>query len=173
MTAATEREPQPVIRIAAAPDLPRIVEIYNAAIPTRQSTADLEPVSVRSRVAWFAIHDAQRRPIWVIEEAGVVVGWLSFSDYYGRPAYHATVEVGLYLAPEAQGRGLGRLLLRHAVAAAPGLGVRSLLWITFADNAASTRLAEAHGFTRWGLLPRVTELDGIRRDIAILGRELG
>ncbi len=104
MTAATERAPQPVIRVAVAPDLPRIVEIYNAAIPTRQSTADLEPVSVRSRVAWFAIHDAQRRPIWVIEEAGVVVGWLSFSDYYGRPAYHATVEVGLYLAPEAQRR---------------------------------------------------------------------
>ncbi len=173
MGAGTGPANAPVIRLAAAPDLPRIVDIYNAAIPTRRSTADLEPVSVRSRVAWFAIHDARRRPIWVIEEGGAVVGWLSFSDYYGRPAYHATVEVGLYLAPEAQGRGLGHRLLQHAIDAAPSLGVRSLLWITFADNAASVRLAETHGFARWGLLPRVTELDGERRDIAILGLELG
>lgn len=163
---------EPVIRLAAAPDLPRIVEIYNAAIPTRRSTADLEPVSVRSRVAWFAIHDPARRPIWVAEVAGVVVGWLSFSDYYGRPAYATTVEVGLYLAPDAQGRGLGRALLGHAIAAAPELGVRSLLWITFADNAPSIALAERFGFARWGLLPRVTELDGERRDVAILGLEL-
>lgn len=163
----------PTIRLAAAPDLPRIVEIYNAAIPTRRSTADLEPVSVRSRVAWFAIHDPARRPIWVVEVGGVVVGWLSFSDYYGRPAYRTTVEVGLYLAPEAQGQGLGRALLGHAIEAAPALGVRSLLWITFADNAASVALAERFGFARWGLLPRVTELDGERRDVAILGLELG
>ncbi len=164
---------EPTIRLAVAPDLPRIVEIYNASIPTRRSTADLEPVTVRSRVAWFAIHDAARRPIWVIEDGGQVVGWLSFSDFYGRPAYHATVEVGLYLAPEAQGRGLGHLLLAHAISAAPTLGVRSLLWITFDDNAPSVRLAERHGFVRWGLLPRVTELDGERRDIAMLGLELG
>ena len=162
----------PTIRYAVAPDLPRIVDIYNAAIPTRRSTADLEPVSVRSRVAWFAVHEPRRRPIWVVEEDGVVLGWLSVSDYYGRPAYHATVEVGVYLAPEAQGRGLGRALLAHAIAELPALGVWSVLWITFADNAASMALAERFGFERWGLLPRVTELDGVRRDIAILGLEL-
>jgi L-amino acid N-acyltransferase YncA len=160
------------IRVALAPDLPTIVEIYNAAIPTRRSTADLEPVSVRSRVAWFALHDPARRPIWVVETSGVVVGWLSLSDYYPRPAYHATAEVGVYLAPRAQGRGLGRRLLEFAIAAAPTLGVRSLVWVTFADNAASIRLAEHAGFVEWGLLPRVTELDGVRRDVAILGRDI-
>lgn len=162
----------PQIRLARAPDLPRIVEIYNAAIPSRRSTADLEPVSVRSRVAWFAMHDPARRPIWVVELDGAVAGWLSFSDYYGRPAYHATVEVGVYLAPEAQGRGLGGALLAHAIAEAPALGVRTLLWITFSENVASERLAASFGFARWGLLPRVTELDGVRRDVAIHGLEL-
>lgn len=160
------------IRLARDPDLPRIVEIYNAAIPTRRSTADLEPVSVRSRVAWFAIHDPERRPIWVIERGGVVDGWLSLSDFYGRPAYAATAEVGLYLAPEAQGAGLGGQLLRHAIDAAPGLGVRTLLWISFADNEASMALASRYGFEPWGLLPRVAELDGERRDVAMLGLEL-
>jgi L-amino acid N-acyltransferase YncA len=162
----------PVIRDARAPDLPRIVDIYNAAIPTRRSTADLEPVTVRSRVAWFAMHEPARRPIWVIEDDGVVLGWLSISDFYGRPAYHATVEIGVYLAPEAQGRGLGAQLLRHAIEAAPALGIWTMLWITFADNAVSMALAERFGFASWGHLPKVTELDGERRDIAILGLEL-
>lgn len=37
-------------------DLPRIVEIYNQAIPTRLSTADLEPVTIESKKAWFDAH---------------------------------------------------------------------------------------------------------------------
>lgn len=172
MSGAADPNHHRSIRLAAAPDLPRIVEIYNAAIPGRQATADLEPVSVRSRVAWFAIHDAARRPIWVIEVAGVVAGWLSFSDFYGRPAYAATVEVGVYLAPEAQGRGYGAALLAHAIEQAPALGVRSLLWITFTHNPGSIALAERFGFEPWGTLPRVTELDGMRRDVAIYGLEL-
>lgn len=161
-----------LVRHARAPDLPRIVEIYNASIPSRRSTADLEPVTVRSRVAWFALHEPARRPIWVVERSGAVLGWLSFSDYYGRPAYHATVEVGVYVAPEGQRQGLGAQLLAHALGAAPDLGIRSLLWITFAENRASVALANRFGFERWGLLPRVTELDGVRRDVEILGLDV-
>lgn len=173
MSGAAGSDPEVQIRLALAPDLPRIVEIYNASIPTRRSTADLEPVTVRSRVAWFAVHEPRRRPIWVAADPdGSILGWLSISDYYGRPAYHSTVEVGVYIAPEAQGRGLGARMLEHALAAAPELGIRSLLWITFADNDASIALASRFGFERWGLLPRVTELDGVRRDIEILGLEL-
>ena len=40
-------------RIATREDLPQIVAIYNATIPSRAVTADLEPVSVQSRVEWF------------------------------------------------------------------------------------------------------------------------
>jgi len=44
----------PKIRLATTADLPAIVAIYNATIPTRQSTADLEPVSVVSRRPWLS-----------------------------------------------------------------------------------------------------------------------
>jgi L-amino acid N-acyltransferase YncA len=43
-------------REATRADLPSIVEIYNATIPSRMVTADLEPVSVESRVHWFEQH---------------------------------------------------------------------------------------------------------------------
>lgn len=160
------------LRIARLEDLPAIVGIYNASIPGQRSTADLEPVTVESRMAWFVMHAPERRPIWVADRGGEVVGWLSFSDYYGRPAYASTVEVGVYVAPDAQGAGVARALVSHAIAEAPRLGVRTMLWITFAVNDASVALAERFGFARWGLLPKVTELSGVRRDIAILGLEL-
>lgn len=160
------------IRQARLEDLPAIVAIYNASIPGQRSTADLEPVTVESRMAWFVMHAPDHRPIWVAERAGDVVGWLSFSDYYGRPAYETTVEVGVYIAPTAQGQGVARALTAHAIAAAPSLNVRTMLWITFAVNGPSIKLAESFGFARWGLLPKVTELSGVRRDIAILGLEV-
>ena len=172
MTAAADSTAPAAIRQARLEDLTAIVEIYNASIPSQQSTADLEPVTVESRMAWFVMHAPSHRPIWVAEIAGQVVGWLSFSDYYGRPAYDTTVEVGVYVAEAAHGRGVGRALTRHAIEMAPSLNVRTLLWITFAVNEASLRLAEAFGFEQWGLLPKVTELSGVRRDIAILGLEL-
>ena len=60
--------------------------IYNSTVAGRAVTADLDPVSVDSRIAWFHAHNATRRPLWVAEADGQMVGWLSFSDFYGRPA---------------------------------------------------------------------------------------
>jgi phosphinothricin acetyltransferase len=55
------------IRDATAADLPAIVDIYNSTIPSRMVTADLEPVSVASREAWFADHSPERWPLWMAE----------------------------------------------------------------------------------------------------------
>lgn len=160
-------------RDAVEADLPAIVAIYNTTIAGRRVTADLEPVSVDSRLAWFRAHNAERRPLWVAESASEIVGWLSFSDFYGRPAYGASVEVSIYLAESARGRGLGRVFLERAIAQAPTYGVRTLLGFIFGHNDPSLRLFERHGFVRWGTLPRVAALDGIERDLVIVGLRLG
>jgi phosphinothricin acetyltransferase len=153
--------------------LPDIVAIYNASIPGRMATADTEPVTVAARRAWFAEFDPARRPLWVhTREKGAVDGWLSLRSFYGRPAYHATVETGVYVAAPAQRRGIGRALLGHALEAAPALGIRTVLAFVFAHNVASIALFERAGFAPWGLLPQVAELDGVERDLAILGRRL-
>ena len=156
-------------RDALPADLPGIVAIYNATIPGRGVTADLEPVSVESRRAWFDAHRPERRPLWVAEAEGDLLGWLSYSDFYGRPAYSASVEVSIYLAEQARRRGLGRAFLQRAIAHAPAIGIRTLLGFIFGHNEASLALFERHGFTRWGTLPRVASLDGIERDLVIVG----
>ena len=162
------------IRHAAPSDLPEIVAIYNAAIPGRMATADLAPVSVADRKQWFAEFDPARRPLWVCcGEAGhEPLAWLSLRSFYGRPAYDETVEVGIYTAPRAQRRGYARQLLDHALHEAPALRITTLLAFTFAHNAPSLGLFRSAGFREWGNLPGIAKLDGIRRDLLILGKAL-
>jgi phosphinothricin acetyltransferase len=161
-----------VVRDAHERDLPRIVAIYNEAIPERRATADTEPVSLASRQPWFREHTPARRPLWVAERDGVIAGWLSFQSFYGRPAYAATAELSIYVSPDAQRVGIGGRLLTRAIERAPGLGVATLLAFVFGHNEPSLRLFERHGFERWGRLPRVAQLDGVERDLLILGRRV-
>lgn len=182
-------------RLATAEDLPAIVAIYNATIDSRMVTADIEPVSVESRLAWFQEHDPQKRPLWVVDAAQVagqvttasnaafdevasqdgdaqVVAWLSFSDFYGRPAYAGTAEISIYVAEGARGKGVGRCLMQAAIDFAPQLNLHTLLGFIFGHNQPSLSLFSAFGFATWGHLPRVAVLDGIERDLLIVGKRV-
>ncbi|HTQ32360.1 MAG TPA: GNAT family N-acetyltransferase [Opitutaceae bacterium] len=162
------------LRDAAEADLPAIVEIYNATIPGRMVTADTEPVSVESRLPWFRAHNPRTRPIWVMDDpaGGGVCAWLSFSSFYGRPAYQPTAEISLYVAEPHRRRGLGKYLLGAAITRAPVCDVRTLLGFIWAHNEPSLRLFEKSGFDRWAHLPRVAVLDGVERDLVIVGRRV-
>ena len=160
------------VRDATQGDLPAVVAIYNATIPSRLVTADVEPVSVASRLRWFHEHTPEHRPLWVAEEAGIIAGWLSYSSFHPRPAYQATCELSIYLAPDFRRRGLGSLLLSRAIEHAPRLEVTSLVGLIFGHNLPSLGLFEKFAFARWGFLPRVAMLDGVERDLVIVGRRV-
>ncbi|MDM9580561.1 GNAT family N-acetyltransferase [Nostoc sp. GT001] len=157
------------IRHAAETDLPVIVAIYNAAVPSRMATADLEPVSVESRLAWFKGRSPSQRPLWVIEIDGIIAGWLSFQSFYGHSAYSKTAEISIYIAPNFHRCGLGRQLLAQAINESPSLGIKSLVCFIFAHNQPSLKLFETFGFERWGHLPNIAELDSVERDLVIMG----
>lgn len=159
-------------RAATRSDLAQIVEIYNATVPTRMVTADTEPVSVESRVPWFEEHTPTFRPLWVVEAEGRVAAWLSFSSFYGRPAYRRTAELSVYVHASFRRRGLGAYLLTQALVNAPALGIDTLLGFIFGHNDASLALFTRFGFARWGVLPRVAILDGVERDLVIVGRRV-
>ena len=159
-------------RLAARDDLARIVEIYNATIPSRQVTADTEPVSIASRVRWFEDHHPDVRPLWVVEVDGHVAAWLSFSAFYGRPAYSRTAEISIYVHQSLRNRGLGSYLLEQAITSAPSIKLDTLLGFIFGHNEPSLELFEKFGFARWGQLPKVALLDGVERDLVIVGRRV-
>lgn len=166
-----------VRRDAVVDDLSQIVDIYNCAVATRESSCDLEPITVAAREPWFARHSGSRRPIWVAEDADApdrgVVGYLGFYYFMNeRPGYYITADLAIYLHPDYQGKQLGTYLLSEAIRHAPSLGVEVLAVTIFSSNEASIRLFSRHGFDQWGFMPRVARLGHIERDLIMMGRRL-
>lgn len=156
------------IRDATEADLPKLVAIYNESIPGGKATADLTPVTVESRVAWFRDFDPDHRPCWVAEEEGQVVACVYLRSFYaGRPAYDKTAEISTYILASHQGRGLGTLLKKKMIAECPRLGVENLLSFYFDHNEASRRVNEKLGFKDAAHLTKIAEVLGEKRGLII------
>lgn len=158
---------------AAVGDLPRIVSTYNSTIASRLVTADLEPVTTESKLAWFNAHSPDRRPLWVVEHDDQYAGWMSFNSFYGRPAYNGTVEVSIYLEEAFRGKGLGRACLQKAFEVCPELNVKTLLGFIFDHNEASLQLFYKMGFGKWAHLPKIADMQDVERGLIIVGKRIG
>ena len=160
------------IRDAVESDLPAIIKIYNAAVATRIATAQLEPVTLEERGNWLEAHSPDRHPFWVLKIDRKIAGWLTLKTFLPRCAYRGTSEVSLYVDERFRRRGVGRTLLGEAIDRASALKIKAMVGLIFAHNEPSLRLFEQLGFERWGLLPRVAQLDGVERDLTIMGRHV-
>ena len=168
------------IRLAAIDDLPRIVEIYNQSVAGKQATADLQPVSVADRQAWFDAHTGNR-PLVVAQtrsetssetSLGEIVGWGSLSDLYARPAYHISTEISIYVAEEAKGQGVGKALVNYLIEVAPSCGVQQVVALIFAHNTPSLAMFDRLGFETWGKFKQVCDMKGFIADVVILGKSV-
>lgn len=157
---------------AVIEDLPKIVEIYNSTIASRMVTADTEPVSVESRIKWFEEHHILKRPLYMVTYEGNTAGWMSFQSFYGRPAYDSTAEISIYIDDAFRGKGIGQTSIQKAIEISPNLGVKTILGFIFAHNIPSLKLFSKFGFEEWAHLPKVAELDGLERDLVILGKRI-
>ena len=151
-------------------DLPRIVDIYNQIIPSRLATADLEPVTVADREEWF-VSFSPTHPLWIIKNGqGNIVGWVGLEPFYGRAAYSHTSEIAIYIDQDARHQGIGKQALDFVINQLPRLGISAIVAYIFGHNVPSLKLFKDYQFEEWGRLPRVAELDGIQRDLVIMGR---
>ena len=150
-----------LIRSAAEADIPAITEIYNQAIVGRFQTAQLTPVDENERRQWLASHNPSRHPVFVATDDSEVVGYCSLSPYRaGRDALKTTAEISYYLHRDHRGQGIGSALIEHAVAACPALGIKNLFAILLDVNTDSVRILKKFGFSQWGHMPDVAEIDG-------------
>ncbi|OCG08801.1 hypothetical protein A9G13_01700 [Gilliamella sp. wkB178] len=157
---------------ATLDDLPYIVEVYNSTIASRMVTADTEPVSVASKLEWFKQHNPQIRPLWLIKYQNQPCGWVSLTSFYGRPAYNKTVEISLYIHQDFRGKGIGQFMVTEIEQFADKVGIEAILSYVFGHNQPSIKLFTKMHYQQWGLFPKVAELDGIQRDLIILGKRL-
>ena len=159
-------------RNATLKDLPAIVATYNSTIESRIVTADLEPVSVESKVTWFGSHNPETRPLWIVECDGKYAGWISFTDFKSRHAYYKTAELGIYLEKSFRGNGLGDYCLNYAIEKCPSLKITSLTGFIFGHNEPSLKLFYKHGFEKWAHMPQIADMEGVLRDLIIVGKKV-
>lgn len=161
------------IRLAEEKDLLAVDAIYNYWIKSERSTADTIPYSREEREGWFREHSPEKYPVYVADNGGEVVGYFSFSPYRKRrEALRYVAEISYFIAPGWQGRGLGSLLMEHAIGVAPGFGFRTLIAILLEHNAASIALLRKYRFKEWGRLPGIVVFGDKRYDHLFYGLKL-
>jgi phosphinothricin acetyltransferase len=117
---------------------------------------------------------AKGLPWLVAEQDTRVLGYAYANHFRPRPAYRFSVEDSLYLHPDAQGRGVGRVLLAELLGRCQAAGARQMLAVIGdSANAASVGVHQALGFERCGLLQSVGWKFGRWLDVVLMQRPLG
>ncbi|HWM74924.1 MAG TPA: GNAT family N-acetyltransferase [Nocardioides sp.] len=143
-----------VTRVATEQDLPAVKAIYDHQVETGISTFDTSPPPLeywRARLASTESGDH----LLVAERDGAVVGYAYSASYRPRPAYARTRETSVYLAADALGQGLGRVLYDDLLARLRADGMHVALAVIATPNPASEALHRGFGFERVGVLPEV------------------
>jgi L-amino acid N-acyltransferase YncA len=160
---------QCTIRPAHAPDLPAVVEAYNAGIIERVATFETRLRSVADIAGW--LEDGQ--PFIVAERDGRVLGWARAGSYSDRCVYRGVGEHAVYVHPHGRGQGLGRRLLAELGAESERHGLYKLTSRIFSDNRASRAAHRAAGFEEVGIQRRHGTLDGEWKDCVLVEKLLG
>jgi L-amino acid N-acyltransferase YncA len=143
-----------LVRPATTADLDSITEIYADAVTNGTSSYELEPPTRAEMAKRFETLCAGDFPYIVAESAGRILGYAYAGPFRPRPAYRFVVENSIYIAPDAKGRGLGKLLLERLIAEAEKLGFRQMIAVIGDGHAssASVKLHERLGFRHSGRL---------------------
>lgn len=162
------------VREGRASDLPRLLEIYNHFVEETHVTFDLTPISLEARARWFAgFASAGPHRLFVAEEEDGVVGYASSGTFRAKAAYDRSVETSVYLAHDRVGRGTGKALYGHLLAAleAEPEAHRAYGGVAL-PNAASVALHEKLGFESVGTYREVGFKFGRYWDVAWFERAL-
>ena len=134
------------IREAIEDDLPQLLSIYNDIILHTTAVYDYEPHTLEMRKQWFDTKKQQGFPVYVAEEDERIFGFSSIGPFRAWAAYKYSVENSVYVATEARGQGIGKLLIPPLIEAAKKLKLHTIIASVDAMNEASLRLHKSFGF---------------------------
>lgn len=156
-------------RLATYEDVNSMLNIYNDAVQARISTADTKPIKLEQKQDEFKKNDIEKYPIWVQEYHEKIIGYICYKPYSNRDGFSKTSEISIYLDKNFQGQKLGQQFLEQALNEAPKLGFKNVVAYIFKDNEASIKLFKKFKFKEWGCLPSIACIDGVSKDLMILG----
>jgi phosphinothricin acetyltransferase len=155
-----------MIRPSLPEDYPYIQDIHHQGLASGNASFLAQPLEWEE---W----DSGKLPACrlVAEEKGEIVGWAALAPFSSQCFYAGVAEVSLYVADEAQGRGVGSRLMQALIDCSEAQGLWSLQALIFPENEASLRLHRRFGFRDLGLMERPARMpDGRWRDVLILER---
>jgi L-amino acid N-acyltransferase YncA len=159
------------VRPATEADAEAVAAIYNHGIAERQATFETRPRRPNEIAGWLE----EGRPFLVAQDTTSehILGFARVSAYSIRRAYAGVGEHGVYVSPQARGRGVGLTLMNALARAAEEAGYHKLTSRVFTTNQASLALHRAAGFTEVGVQRRHGRLDGEWKDTVLVERLLG
>ena len=162
------------LRHATSADAPAVARIYAEAVLNGTASFETVPPSADAIAARLAdLHEAGL-PWLVASGPGGILGYAYAGLYRTRAAYRSTLETSIYVAPAAQGRGVGRALLGALVPACEALDARQLVAvIAHPGSEASVALHARFGFVHAGRLAAVGFKHGRWLDTLLMQRALG
>ena len=166
--------PALLIRPAAPADLPAITTVYGWNVLNGTGTFELEAPDLAEMTRRHADLTAKGRPWLVAERAGAVLGYAYANQFRPRRAYRFCLEDSIYLLPDAQGQGIGRLLLAELMARCEAAGTRQMLAVIGdSANAGSIGVHRRLGFEQVGLMKSAGWKFDRWLDVVIMQKSLG
>ncbi|MDL2404075.1 N-acetyltransferase family protein [Rhizobium calliandrae] len=162
------------LRNVTPTDLPFITSIYCDSVLHGTASYEIIPPNEKEMAGRFqAIRDKGYPYIAAEDEDGAFLGYAYASAFRTRPAYRWMVEDSIYLAPEARGRGIGKVLLAALVETSKTLGFRQMIAVIGGAHPASVALHRAAGFVETGLLKGAGYKHGRWLDTMLMQKALG
>lgn len=163
-----------MIRPSLEGDIATIQQIYEHAVLHGTGTFETD-VPDRAEMARRRTEVLSRSlPYLVAERDGQVLGFAYANYFRPRLAYRYFVEDSVYLAPTAQGQGVGRLLLAELIARCEAAGARQMVAVIGdSQNLGSIGVHRTLGFEQTGLMKSAGWKFGKWLDVVLMQRQLG
>lgn len=163
-----------VIRPSTAADLPAVTAIYAWNVEHGTGTFELEAPDLAEMGRRRDDVLSKGLPWLVAERGGQVLGYAYANHFRPRRAYRFCLEDSIYLADQARGQGVGRLLLAELVARCEAAGARQMLAVIGdSANAGSIGVHRALGFEHTGILRSAGWKFGRWLDVVLMQKTLG
>lgn len=163
------------VRPGTEGDLEALTDLYNHYVRETPITFDTAIFTPEERRPWLLSHPEDgpyRLMVATDTDSQEILGYATSSPFRAKPAYATSVEVTVYLRPDAAGRGVGTLLYKALFEALSGEDLRRAYAGIAQPNEASVRLHERFGFRHVGTYREVGRKFGRYWDVAWYERNL-
>jgi L-amino acid N-acyltransferase YncA len=163
-----------LIRPSTPDDVPAIAAIYGWHVQNGTGTFELEPPGPDDMGKRRDDVLSKGLPWLVAERGGHVLGYAYANHFRPRMAYRFALEDSIYLASDAQGQGIGKLLLAELLARCEALGARQMLAVIGdSANTGSIGVHRSLGFSDLGVMKSVGWKFDRWLDVVLMQRSLG